>query len=209
LGDQSLPPPQVQAPSQGQLPTQVQVTPLPTGASLFNATDRTVLNILRIPSSTPDWWLQMNNHNIQNVRSLESQFSGVVQQLNSITGFISPCALWNRPSLAAPLVTQVPALCVDVQGYGRIQVTTQGVGNAYQAISNVQQNAKYCSNEVELPPSTYQSQLRQIVGAAAFGGPGTVLLKSEASTLVKDGTKSAWVALMVTITVSVWSGWIW
>jgi len=178
LGDSQVPPPDVTAPPSNAKPANTQVIPIPDNDDeRFSATDRTNLNVLRYPDPTSDAWLQMNKLDVPTIRSHEADCRNAITKLNGILGYVSPCALYHRPSLCAMIVQTSKAastFCVDVQGYGRIQIGYTTATNPYQVYSDVKKKAQYCSSNIELPPTAYMSQVESVVGKSAFDGAGTV-----------------------------------
>jgi len=176
LDDQELPPPNVQKPDSGKKPDKVDVTQIPTNdEERYSSKDRSNLNVLRYPDEADTEWCQKNKYDVNTVRQYEAEHKKIYKQLNEVKGYTSPCSLWKRPSLCAPLIEKKKDLCVDVPDYGRIKVGyNTDTKNVYQAYSNVKQRVAYCSSDVELPADKYAASVQGIIGKSAFDGAGTL-----------------------------------
>jgi tyrosinase len=186
LGDDRAPPATVARPTNGERPAAVSIAAIPDATSRFDPFDRTNLASLRVPRPTDEAWLAMNGQDVGSVRAWESEYRDVYGQLNGIRGYVSPCALWSRPTLVADLVRQQPqtALCVDVPSVGRIQVDpaqASATSDPLQMVSNIKQVCEYTSSDIQLPATEYVVQLQKIVGKQAFQGAGAVTTRSDAT----------------------------
>jgi len=176
LDDQELPPSTVKKPDSGKKPDKVEVGAIPTNdEERYSSKDRSNLNILRYPDEADEDWCRKNKYDVTVVRQYETEHKKVYKQLNEIKGYTSPCSLWKRPSLCAPLIEKKKDLCVDVPDYGRIKVGyNTDTKNVYQAYSNVKQRVEYCSSDVELPADKYAANVENVIGKSAFDGAGTL-----------------------------------
>jgi len=66
--------------------------------------DRQDLMNLRFVKPTPEWWCKQNNMNVTEIRKYEAGHSKFVHDLNDVSGYVSPSALYNRPALLGELV---------------------------------------------------------------------------------------------------------
>ncbi|RKP09565.1 hypothetical protein THASP1DRAFT_28640 [Thamnocephalis sphaerospora] len=66
-------------------------------------TDRTFIMDLRAPPPLPENWLRMNRLDIDMVRGQEQRAAQLCDRLNRQEGYVSPSALWNRPSFLEKL----------------------------------------------------------------------------------------------------------
>lgn len=62
-----------------------------------------LLSIRRVPP-VPEYWIKMNNLDLDEIRSFEEIASTLTSKLNSIKGYVSPSALYNRPDLLEGIV---------------------------------------------------------------------------------------------------------
>jgi len=178
LGESKIPPSTVKKPEAGKRPDMVDIQKMPTNDDeRLAASDRSNMNILRVPDQAAEEFCRKNNYDLNKVRTFEKDQKQLFVDLNKIDGFVSPCSLWKRPSLSAKLISQRKPLFVDVKNVGRINVGYDKDTDPMQAYSNVKERAKLCSPNVELPPEKYQSQVEKLVGRAAFDGAGTGSLK--------------------------------
>jgi hypothetical protein len=174
LAEDKLPPPAVPRPSDGQHPDKVNVVEIPADENArWSSRDRTNLNALRFPNQISDAWCTMNHADVTVVRKYEDEYRNVYRQLNSIKGYLSPCCLWKRNSLCRPLVGKVQKFCVDVHGYGRMEIGYDEP-DPRQCLANVCQRAEYTNADVELPPESYRAEVQKLVGASAFDGAGSM-----------------------------------
>jgi len=181
LGDVSLPSPQVTAPATGQLADQVTILDYPTDdVTQFSCQDRQNLNCLRYPQPVSDAFCTMNNLDITTVRTHEANHCATCKRLNEIQGYVSPCALWSRYSLAVEYVGVSQNFCVDVYGFGRISVGYTD-SNPFQCISNVRQKCLYTNKNVQLPYEQVRAQVEGLVGQPAFHGAGSVGAATDAN----------------------------
>jgi tyrosinase len=174
--DQYVPPATVQQPEKGQKPDMTYVEPIPQSSDedRYSSRDRSNLNIVRYPDRVSDAWASKNKYDIKKLREYEDKHRQIIKQCNEIEGYVSPCALWKRPKLCAPLIKKKQKLCCDIPKYGRVNVDYSTDVDPYQAFSNVRKRVEYCSPDVELPPEQYRAKLEQIVGKSAFDGDGSL-----------------------------------
>jgi tyrosinase len=85
------------SPDEGE--TQKDATMMSTNKGVADPDDRKELVALRKPSSVPDRWFELNNFPVQYARQQEADYANLVAQLNRLTGYVSPCALWRREEL--------------------------------------------------------------------------------------------------------------
>jgi len=173
--DVGLPPSTVPQPDKGQRPELTYVENIPDNDDeKYDSRDRKNLNVLRYADRIGEAWAAKNKYDINKLRSYEDNYRNIVKKCNKIEGYVSPCSLWKRPKLCAPLIKKKEKLYCDVQGYGRVNVDYSNDVDPYQAFSNVKKRVEYCSPNVELPADKYRAQLEQIVGKSAFDGAGSL-----------------------------------
>jgi len=174
--DQYVPAPTVPQPDKGQKPDMTYVEPIPqmSDEDHYSSRDRGNLNILRYPDRVNDAWAARNKYDINKLRQYEDNHRKVIKQCNELDGYVSPCSLWKRPKLCAPLIKKKQKLCCDIPKYGRVNVDYSTDVDPYQSFSNVRKRVEYCSPDVELPPEQYRAKLEQIVGKSAFDGDGSL-----------------------------------
>ena len=73
-------------------------------AHVAPTTDRGNMVDLRAVNPAPDWWIEMNHLNATRIRELESEHGIFIDTLNALPGYVSPCALYNRPQLLEKIV---------------------------------------------------------------------------------------------------------
>jgi len=174
--DVGLPYPTVDAPPKGSRPDNTYVESIPDSndEDRYSSSDRRNMNMIRYPSRIGDAWAAKNRYDIGKLRRYEDEHRDVVKGCNKIEGYVSPCSLWKRPRLCAPLIRKKEKLYCDISSYGRVSVDYAGDSDPYQAFSNVRKRVEYCSPNVELPPDQYRDKLEQIVGKSAFDGAGSL-----------------------------------
>jgi len=187
----------------------VEVLKMPTNEDeRLAASDRSNLNILRVPDEANEDFCRKNNYDIKKVRTFEKDQKDLYVQLNKIDGYVSPCSLWKRPSLSTKLITQRKPLYVDVKDVGRINVGYDKDADPLQAYSNVKERAKLCSPNVELPPEKYEGELEKLVGQAAFEGAGSGTLKKiryeeDISSAELHRGKLYWIATVAVVGIAI------
>jgi len=196
LGDQDLdsvqlPTSTVKKPDGNNKPDMVEVEQIPKGEDRYAPNDRYNLNVLRYPDEADEDWCKKNNYDVSYVRQYETEHKKVYKQLNEVKGYVSPCSLWKRPTLCAPLIKKKKNLCVDIPDYGRVKVDYNKDVDVYQAYSNVKKRVEYCSNDVEYPPEKYRSTVENLVGKAAFDSAGTLKPISTESDIKNSAIKAA------------------
>ncbi|RKP06672.1 hypothetical protein THASP1DRAFT_25056 [Thamnocephalis sphaerospora] len=78
--------------------------PDPLAHLLVGESDRKNLLNIRVPPPTPEAWCKMNNVSVAEVRAVESRNVELTKIVNSIPGYISQSALFNRPDLLVKIV---------------------------------------------------------------------------------------------------------
>jgi len=101
-------------------------------------TDRSNIMDLRDVKPCPSWWLKMRNLNETAVRAAEADHKKYINQLNRMPGYVSPSALYNRPSVLARMVKE--ANITEFHGYKdgkkfKIPVTDDVAGMAEPKIA--------------------------------------------------------------------------
>ncbi|KAI8055768.1 hypothetical protein BDF22DRAFT_672114 [Syncephalis plumigaleata] len=66
--------------------------------------DRKNILSLRVPIDTPKWWAKMNNLPYEDIEFFQDRNRNLTKVLNNIPGYISQCAIFNRPDILAKLV---------------------------------------------------------------------------------------------------------
>jgi len=117
----------------------IKISP-PKADAPIPANDRTELTKLRTPNPLPESWITMNSLPKEEVRQHETAMSKAISDLNKITGFISPSALWHHAEKVGALVKQgVHEFHADVRD-ARITIKNdlmEKVGHGLQFFSNV------------------------------------------------------------------------
>jgi tyrosinase len=180
--NQYIPPSTVPQPDKGQRPDKTYVEPIPDNDDdKYSSRDRKNLNIVRYADRIGEAWAAKNRYDITKLRSYEDKHREIVKKCNQIEGYVSPCALWKRPKLCAPLIKRKEKLCCDIPNYGRVNVDYSTDTDPYQAFSNVRKRVEYCSPNVELPADRYRDRLSQVVGKSAFDSMKEVLGEQDVS----------------------------
>jgi tyrosinase len=181
LGGTALPPPTVAKPDAGKKPDKVLVIKVPDNEDeRYSSRDRSNLNIIRYPDDADEEWCKRNKYDVKTIREYEGEYKQMYKKVNEIKGYVSPCSLWKRPTLCAPLIEKKKELYVDVKDYGRITVDYSTDVDPLQAYSNIKKRAEYCTPDVEYPEDKYRKDVENVVGKSAFGGAGTLKkVKSE------------------------------
>jgi hypothetical protein len=174
IEDRPLPPSTVEKPEGDKKPDRVTVDKIPDGDDRYSSKDRSYLNGIRYPDEADEEWCRRNKYDVQKVRQYEQEYKKVYKDLNQIQGYVSPCSLYKRPALCAPLIKKKQKLYCDVPDYGRVNVDYSTDVDPYQAFSNVKQRVEYCTPNVELPADKYRSQVENLTGANAFSGAGSL-----------------------------------
>lgn len=144
-------------------PKGVTLQPIRGNVTQVDSHDRTNVNALRVPSPVSEAWLRMNNMPVAEARHYEAQAKTVYDQLNSLSGYISPCALYHRHDLWAALVSAVDKFTLDVPGVGRVALQFSEK-DAYQVVSNCKAAIHKYAPNVYVPPEKLHDQLVPIVG---------------------------------------------
>jgi hypothetical protein len=174
IDDRPLPQPTVEKPEGNNKPDKVVVDKVPDGDDKYSSRDRSNLNAIRYPDDADDEWCRRNKYDVKKVREYEGEYKQVYKELNQIEGYISPCSLWRRPALCAPLIKKKQKLYADVPSYGRVNVDYSTDVDPYQAFSNVRKRVEYCTPNVDLPPDQYRSRVENVIGKSAFDGAGSL-----------------------------------
>ncbi|RKP13543.1 hypothetical protein BJ684DRAFT_16066 [Piptocephalis cylindrospora] len=128
--------------------------------------DRSHLTRIRNPKPLDRAWCIRNGLSYEKVQAKEAEYSQVYQELNSIQGYVSPSALWNRNDLLVVLAVKVAAFKADVDG--SIVTVSHGGGSALQVISNCKSKISGAAASqnvtVGVPPSVVQGDLIEILG---------------------------------------------
>jgi len=202
LGDDAvvpqLAPPQATPPPRAQnapLPSMTTIVPVPAENDTvrYSSKDRGNLACLRYPDTVSDDWCQRNNIPVAQVRTHEGEYRTVYTQLNAIKGYVSPCALWKRPTLCRLLLPKVQQFYVDASGIGRVEVGYQpdaALADPYQVVADVHRSVLSCSPDMELPPAQYGAAVQRLTGPSAFDGAGS-LKKITDMDAIKGGAATA------------------
>lgn len=94
--------------------SKVKAKPAPEGHLTVKSSDRTNLLSIRIPRPLSERWLRANGISIRKARRREGAAAEIIKELNKISGYVSPCALWNRPDVLTKLVIKIPVFVADV-----------------------------------------------------------------------------------------------
>ncbi|RKP13544.1 hypothetical protein BJ684DRAFT_19977 [Piptocephalis cylindrospora] len=109
----------------------------PIDSLLVSPGDENNLLYLRTPQRVPEDWIAMQGISIEDYRKHEENAHASIIQFNSIEGYISPCALWNRNDTLERLAASgVKDFYADVNG-SRIMVGYESGLSPEQAASNI------------------------------------------------------------------------
>lgn len=109
----------------------------PLNALLVPPGDENNLLYLRTPQQVPEEWIKMQGIPVEDYRKHEENAHASVIQFNSIEGYISPCALWNRNDTLERLAASgVKDFYADVNG-SRIMVKYEEGLSPEQAAANI------------------------------------------------------------------------
>jgi tyrosinase len=219
LGDNAVvppspPPPKTptgRRPKDGDLPELTKIVPLPADqddAQRYSSRDRSNLAALRYADPPSQEWCRMNNIPYEENQQYEQEYRRVYKELNSVKGYVSPCALMKRPTLHARIIQsrRVSSFYVDVPDVGRVEVGYKedvAQADAYQAVANVNQRVYACSPDVELDPQEYRATVQKLIGPSAFSGAADPLritsmdeIKDSANSMIPATSTLATVAAL-------------
>jgi hypothetical protein len=70
------------------------------------ATDE--IGALRVTKPLPDHWIKLNQLAVTTVRANEKQYKEIVEKINALDGYVSPCSAWNRDDVLAKVLARRP-----------------------------------------------------------------------------------------------------
>jgi len=135
----------------------------------------------------PESWAQMNHIPIDVLRQHEAKYGKVCRDVNTVDGYVSPAALYNRKDLLEKLVGKVKTFYAVINGTSVVSAPTaapaQGGGrNLLQAVDNVRRTVYNKSPQVfNVPVQAYASKLTSVIGRVVHP-----LLKIAYPSLVDD-----------------------
>jgi hypothetical protein len=146
-----------------------------------DSNDRDSLTKIRLPSPVPDAWLAMNFIPINATRQREAEYKNkVYDKLNSIHGYVSPCALINRGDIVSKLIAAGKKTFTVGFGTERVPITLDKLtssGDIKEALKGIRQSVVEYINKSPfsiinnvLNPESIIKKVTSIIGSPSQAG---------------------------------------
>jgi len=143
-----------------------------TLSNVADSSDRGNMVDLRAVNPAPDWWISMNNLNATRIRELEQEHGIFVDTLNSLPGYVSPCALYNRPTLLERIIEKPHIHEVYIPSLSgaeptRVNCSEFRPGNTNGAVGMLRQKVQEAYKPVDY--DALRNNLKETVGSELAG----------------------------------------